>query len=136
MKSNRKQIFYCREVNSGCHHFHYSYHKSSWRLLLVGKGKIHIFRLWNSQQNLFHYFRIEILLRFGVPDSQISLRLDLLDNQISLHLGVHNNCYSGPRPGWEERFNEQFWFLGIIKTEWNLVVGDTKMEWNLVCGDT
>ena len=37
------------------------------------------------------FFRIEILLHFGVPDNQILLRFGVPDNQILLHFNVPDN---------------------------------------------
>ena len=64
---------------------------------------------WQSSRKYFFlFFRIEILLDFGVPDNQILLHFGVLDNQILLrfavsdnqmllHFGVPDNCSRAPK---------------------------------------
>ena len=57
----------------------------------------------------------KISLHFGVPDNQISLYFEVPNNQVALNLGVPDNCSSGPRPGWDDGFNEQL----LETTKWS-----------------
>ena len=48
-----------------------------------------------------------------ISKKHIFIHFEVPDSKISLHLGAPDNCPIGPRPGLEDRFNEQL--LGTPK---------------------
>ena len=75
-------------LKGGCHNFQYFDHN----LGLVGKClKKYFFDFKKSQEFLLNFFRIKILLHFGVPDNQILLYFSVPDIQILLRFGVTDN---------------------------------------------
>ena len=103
-------------------------------------------------ENIYIFFRIEILLHLDVPNIQILLHFNVPDNQFLLHFGVPNNqifsIWLSPTTallakillgyirwaGVGDTELEKNVVVGDIKKSFKKIVWDTKMELNLVVG--